>query len=126
MQDKNLPPGVSEHMIPGNRPEDADAESLIETVLCALEDEGIALMPGVPEADWFCRALIVAGQVGFTRGYNEACVDTTDEDTPDDEPPTAEEYIAAQMVVSLLSNPRTRLALNDATTRAIVCNIMEG
>jgi hypothetical protein len=65
----NLPPGVTENMIPGNRPEDMAEEAFWEALYDGLTTERVEAI----EADEFLqRILIKARDLGNQAGYDEA------------------------------------------------------
>jgi hypothetical protein len=62
----NLPPGVTDSMIPGNRPEDAEEEAFWETLYADLTIERVDAI----EADEFLKRIIVkARDLGYNHGY---------------------------------------------------------
>lgn len=72
----NLPPGVSENMIPGNRPEDALEDEFWDHLINKVEDAKLEL----PE-EWYDDPKLIA-MIGFvreleyTRGYNDGTQET--------------------------------------------------
>lgn len=91
MTGSNLPPGVSEHMIPGNRPEDMLEEAFWEELGNKLEQEGISSvgpLPAAPSANFvslddlwddtsFVKILTVARDMGYQRGFAEGADDVS-------------------------------------------------
>jgi len=69
----NLPPGVSVSDIPGNRPEDVAEEEFWEKLHEKLTAEGYrqADIDDIFENDFTMKAMMVAREMGYTRGYNE-------------------------------------------------------
>lgn len=72
MSGSNLPPGVTESMIPGNRPEDfAD-----EAFLGALEDRLAAAGLGVDlDDEAIAKAIEIAKELAYAAGYADAEAD---------------------------------------------------
>ena len=70
----NLPPGVTDSMIPGNRPEDLEAEAFEEAFAAKLKECEIFLM----DCQFEKLAAEVWAMIGTAKreGYNEGCVDT--------------------------------------------------
>lgn len=73
----NLPPGVSEGMIPGNRPEDIEEEQFfhaLERKLAGINEEPSAL-DRVPDdawdSEWFATAVLAARDLGYRTGWDE-------------------------------------------------------
>ena len=77
----NLPPGVSEGMIPGNRPEDVAYEAkwnrLYEMWLKAeihtdyLDSDEESRFDVVCETDWFIKAVDIAMELAYTQGWKD-------------------------------------------------------
>ena len=71
----NLPPGVSESMIPGNRPEDVAEEAFFDALIEKLESLADAKHK-VPDElwakEWFQNALRAARDLGYIEGTNDA------------------------------------------------------
>ena len=66
----NLPPGVSVSMIPGNRPEDDEAEAFIDLMDTKVAEAGLNLPENWIEGDVWKLAEI-AYMAGLDRGFNE-------------------------------------------------------
>jgi len=66
----NLPPGVTESMIPGNRPEDADDEAFFDKLLNlpGLDQGAVNAVAGNTALQ---EVIIAARDLGFEAGYNE-------------------------------------------------------
>ena len=63
----NLPPGVSENMIPGNRPEDLEYEHFWDTLIDRVGD-----LSGAPsfwyEQDWLITVVDMAAELSYDKG----------------------------------------------------------
>lgn len=73
MTDSNLPPGVSERDIPGNRPEDEAAEKLADTIVTAMVDEGFdeAFLQHTFARPIIQRIAELAQTIGYTAGWED-------------------------------------------------------
>lgn len=71
----NLPPGVNDNMIPGNRPEDLREEKFFEDHAERCAKEGITL-----DEDWESeragRIFTIARDLGYDEGYQDACAES--------------------------------------------------
>lgn len=77
----NLPPGVTEGMIPGNRPEDLKEEAFWEVFLDKIDSEKIE----IPEeagpvqwddlSHWLMRVIVVARDLGYSEGVHDGIVE---------------------------------------------------
>lgn len=68
----NLPPGVTENMIPGNRPEDEDEEKFWEAFFRKADEAGIT--GDLVDRGWvddaiFVKAIQLARDLGFHEGF---------------------------------------------------------
>jgi hypothetical protein len=67
MTPSNLPPGVTEGMIPGNRPEDEADEAFFD----ALSARSVALGFDLPDDGQFEDALRAARDLGYDVGHDD-------------------------------------------------------
>jgi len=68
----NLPPGVSEHMIPGNRPEDVLEEAFWNNLEEKLKERNnLEVEDEFWQADWFQTAVTMAREIGYDLGFQE-------------------------------------------------------
>jgi hypothetical protein len=70
----NLPPGVTENMIPGNRPEDADDDAFFDKLL-NLPGLERGAADAVASSTALQEVVIAARDLGFAAGYNEGRAD---------------------------------------------------
>jgi hypothetical protein len=83
----NMPPGVNENMIPGNRPEDVANERFWSEFEDKLEERGIDVPDGSQEfiqepvdawnSTWFVEAVVLARDMGYNLGYAQGEGDAT-------------------------------------------------
>ena len=73
----NLPPGVTEGMIPGNRPEDVREEAFWNELINRVENSAIAdsIPPEWYELDWLTEVVGVAKEMAYTEGLNDGRAD---------------------------------------------------
>ena len=71
----NLPPGVSEGMIPGNRPEDAAYEEWWEKFDEKCGENGITVPNEIYDSEWFTNAIDLAKDMGYDSGYSDGQAD---------------------------------------------------
>ena len=85
----NLPPGVSENMIPGNRPEDVHEEEFWDVFYQKLNEAGIGMWFETDDErmdDVQQQAFIIARDLGYVAGYNLGLADAQLEQQMLDEP----------------------------------------
>lgn len=72
----NLPPGVTESMIPGNRPEDVEDEAFWEMLTAKLEadwsPESRKARAILLEDPYIIQAIEIARDMGYEKGFGEA------------------------------------------------------
>jgi hypothetical protein len=68
----NLPPGVTESMIPGNRPEDEAEEKFWELLYADLT---IERLDAIEADEFFQRIIIKARDLAFNEGYEQGKAD---------------------------------------------------
>jgi hypothetical protein len=73
MSGSNLPPGVSEYMIPGNRPEDMAEEAFWDALYQKLDADDINWMDNADETmtGRIQKMVVTARDMGYERGFNE-------------------------------------------------------
>jgi hypothetical protein len=72
MTGSNLPPGVSESMIPGNRPEDIAEEEFWENLESELQERyKLDVEDEYWDADWFRTTVLMARELGEKYGFHE-------------------------------------------------------
>lgn len=71
----DLPPGVSLHHIPGNRPEDMEDEAFWEELYKQFEHHGVAIPEDQDGEEWFVRAFEICRDLAFDRGYKQGQAD---------------------------------------------------
>jgi hypothetical protein len=67
----DLPPGVSLHHIPGNRPEDLEDEAFWEEMYKQFKEHGVSIPDEIEDSEWFTRAIEVCRDMAFNRGYKQ-------------------------------------------------------
>ena len=73
----DLPPGVSLHHIPGNRPEDVEDEAFWTEFEKQLTEHSVELDDNVFGTEWFVRAVEIARDMAFNAGYAQGKDDTS-------------------------------------------------
>lgn len=73
MSGSNLPPGVTESMIPGNRPSDLEEEAFYDALRAALAEKD--LPEGILETDDGIAVLEIARDLGYEKGRGDAETD---------------------------------------------------
>lgn len=69
----NLPPGVTDFMLPGNRPEDAKAEAMADAVYAAIGASGVTGTE--KQIDGLCESVCNMLAEAQSAGYSEAVTD---------------------------------------------------
>jgi hypothetical protein len=70
--DSNLPPGVSENMIPGNRPEDEADEGFWVAVLTQLEKMNLGnFVNDLAEDSEVWKMVVIVRELAYQAGFNE-------------------------------------------------------
>lgn len=67
----NLPPGVNEGMIPGNRPEDIAYDEWWGKFDNKCEEKNIVVPNEVYDSEWFTEAIDLAKDMGYDEGFIE-------------------------------------------------------
>lgn len=73
--ESNLPPGVHEGMIPGNRPDDVAEDQFWATYEEKLGEAGVQVPDDAWQSDWFVEAVRIGRDMGYNGGYGEGVND---------------------------------------------------
>jgi hypothetical protein len=71
----DLPPGVSLHHIPGNRPEDEEDEAFWNEMYKQFEQHNLEIPQEHEDSEWFTRAIEICRDMAFGRGYKQGADD---------------------------------------------------
>lgn len=67
----NLPPGVSEGMIPGNRPEELAYEEWWNKFEAKVDASDFSIPSDIWDSEWFVSAIDLAKDMGYDDGFSE-------------------------------------------------------